>query len=103
MDCETTYQDYYFNNWSLRNWVIKPQPTTEFSRQFAKKEVGQCLYEKYFISLDPRYRTELLKLFKDNHEIKISVKNFEINTEFKEKTGRNTPSNPVYFDPNYLE
>jgi hypothetical protein len=103
LDCESTYNDYYFNKWSLRDMIVKPQPSTEFSRQFAQKEVGMCLYEKYFKILDPKYKTELLKLFKNSNEVIINAQSFEINEEIKAKSGLNQPKNPVDFNQYYLE
>lgn len=103
IDCESTYNDYYFNNWSLRDMIVKPQPTTEFSRQFARKEVGMCLYEKYFKTLNPKYKIELLKMFKNDKEVIINEQSFEINQEIKTKSGLNQPKNPVDFNQYYLE
>ncbi len=103
IDCEYSYEDYYFNNLRLRDMVIKPQSTTEFSRQFAKKEVGMCLYEKYFKTLDTKYKTELLKLFKADKEVLINEQNFEIDQEIKTKNDLNQPKNPVDFNHYYLE
>ena len=103
LDCESTYRNYYFNNWSLRDMVIKPQSTTEFEMQFAKKEVGRCLYEKYFETLNPKYKTELLKLFMYSKEVKISEQNFEIDEKTKKESGLLKPKMSIDFNQYYLE
>lgn len=103
LDCESTYRDYYFDDWSLRDYYIKPRATTSFGKQFAEKEVGICLYDNYFKTLNSKYKTELLKLFKNDKEIIITEKNFEIEEDFKNRTGLNIPKHPIEFNQYYLE
>jgi hypothetical protein len=103
LDCQFTYNDYYFDNWSLRDSFVKPRMTTAFGKQFAEKEVGICLYDNYFKTFNSKYKTELLKLFKNNKEIIITEKNFEIEEDFKNRTGINKPKYPIEFNQYYLE
>ncbi|WBV56918.1 hypothetical protein PFY10_00495 [Chryseobacterium daecheongense] len=103
LDCEYTYRDYYFDDWKLRDSYIKPQPTTAFGKQFAEKEIGMCLYGKYFQTLHSQYKIELLKLFKNSEEVMITEKNFVIDKEFKNKTGLNKPKDSIDFNQYYLE